>query len=283
MGYNSSAPLAFLLTLFNVRLGWWLGNPGPHGGGGLATYTKDSPRLALRPLVAEMTGNTNDTFPYVYLSDGGHFENLGLYEMVMRRRRFIIVSDVGCDLDFKFDDLGNAIRKIRIDFGVPIDMGPVMKVYPRGGKEKDGKYCAVGRIRYTCVDRGEGVEDGRLLYIKPSFYENEPRDVYNYGMANDAFPHESTADQWFSESQFESYRMLGSHVLDEICSGAKLDPRIPAAQRPTAVSNWTAPSFAEFFEAADSYISGADPSPVPQPLAPEAIYDGAKVQLHVSP
>ncbi|HEX7190005.1 MAG TPA: hypothetical protein VF381_00400, partial [Thermoanaerobaculia bacterium] len=79
MGYNSSAPLAFLLTLFNVRLGWWLGNPGPHGGGHLATYTKDSPRIALRPLLAEMTGNTNDTFPYVYLSDGGHFENLGLY------------------------------------------------------------------------------------------------------------------------------------------------------------------------------------------------------------
>src|SRR5262249_14671547 len=84
MGYHSSTTLAFLLTLFNVRLGWWLGNPGHddkniHRGSG--------PRFAIAPLINEMTGNTTDLSKYVYLSDGGHFENLGLYEMVRRRCR----------------------------------------------------------------------------------------------------------------------------------------------------------------------------------------------------
>ncbi|HEV8431914.1 MAG TPA: patatin-like phospholipase family protein [Thermoanaerobaculia bacterium] len=281
MGYNSSAPLAFLLTLFNVRLGWWLGNPGPHGGGVLATYTQDSPRIALRPLIAEMTGNTNDTFPYVYLSDGGHFENLGLYEMVMRRRRFIIVSDAGCDPDFKFDDLGNAIRKIRIDLGIPIDMGPVMKLYPRSSQEKGGKYCAIGRIRYTCVDRGEAVQDGHLLYIKPTFYKSEPRDIYNYGTANGEFPHESTADQWFSESQFESYRMLGSHVIDEICAGAPIPATIEDSKaRQRAAANWSAPDIETFFQTAERYLDDEVVRET-RPIRSRVFYDATKVQLHI--
>jgi hypothetical protein len=59
--------------------------------------------------------------------------------------------------------------------------------------------------------------DGTLIYIKPAFYGDEPRDIYEYARSSEEFPHETTADQWFSESQFESYRMLGSHILNEIC------------------------------------------------------------------
>jgi hypothetical protein len=248
MGYNSSAPLAFLLTLFNVRLGWWLGNPGPHGGGKLATYPRMGPRFAMRPLTAELSGNTNDRYPYIYLSDGGHFENLALYEMVLRRRRFIIVSDAGCDPEYKFDDLGNAIRKIRIDFGIPIDMSPIMYLHPRGTNDEGGKYCAIGTIRYSCVDRGNNVPDGTLLYIKPSIYMTEPKDVYNYAKANKGFPHETTADQFFSESQFESYRMLGSHVIDQICTAAGDDP--------VECGNWIAPTMEAFFKVAQHYVKG---------------------------
>ena len=82
MGYHSSPLVTFLLTLFNVRLGWWLGNPGVRGD---HTFYLASPRVAVRPIVAEAFGLTGSTGPYVYLSDGGHFENLGLYEMVLRR------------------------------------------------------------------------------------------------------------------------------------------------------------------------------------------------------
>ncbi|HEY0140986.1 MAG TPA: patatin-like phospholipase family protein [Thermoanaerobaculia bacterium] len=241
MGYNSSTPLALLMTFFNVRLGWWLGNPGPHGD---RTFRAASPTNALRPLVAEALGNTSDTFPYVYLSDGGHFENLALYEMVLRRRRFIVVSDAGCDDQFAFDDLGNAIRKIRTDFGIPIEMEEPMSLYPRGDK-KAGRYCAIGRIRYSAMDGG--VPDGVLLYLKPAVYlAGEPKDVYNYAKSCEAFPHESTADQFFSESQFESYRALGSFAIDQLCTA--LD------ESDTARANWMAGSVAELLALARQYI-----------------------------
>ena len=249
MGYHSSPTLAFLLTLFNVRLGWWLGNPGPYG---QHTWLNECPTSALRPLTAELSGSTNDRLPYVYLSDGGHFENLGLYEMVLRRRRYIVVSDAGCDPTYAFEDLGNAIRKIRTDLGVPIEIHS-MFLYPRSKENSDpkvGRYCAYGRIRYSCVDPTG--EDGELLYIKPAVYLTEPKDVYNYAMSSLAFPHETTADQWFSESQFESYRVLGYHAVDRICMGAE-DPNAISDERLTVLRNWVPPSFREFFDRAEAH------------------------------
>ena len=113
-GYNASPLVAFLMTLFNLRLGWWLGNPGRHGA---QTWERSGPAHAALPLFNEALGTTNESYPYVNLSDGGHFDNLGLYEMVLRRCRYIMVVDAGCDSDYVFEDLGNAIRKIRIDLG----------------------------------------------------------------------------------------------------------------------------------------------------------------------
>src|SRR5439155_24732815 len=101
MGYHSSPSVTFLMTMFNVRLGWWLGNPGPEGA---LTFTHDGPAVAIRPLVEETFGLTTDNKKYIHLSDGGHFENLGLYEMVRRRCRFILISDAGRDPDFAFED-----------------------------------------------------------------------------------------------------------------------------------------------------------------------------------
>ncbi len=75
------------------------------------------PGLGPGRLLGELLGQTSNTNPYVFLSDGGHFENLGLYEMVARRCRRIVVVDAGCDPDYAFEDLGNAIRRVRIDLG----------------------------------------------------------------------------------------------------------------------------------------------------------------------
>lgn len=207
MGYHSSPPVTFLMTLFNARLGWWLGNPARN------KFHRPGPLFAVGPMIAEAFGLTDDKSPYVYLSDGGHFENLGLYEMVLRRCHFIVVSDAGCDPDCSFEDLGNAIRKIRIDLGVPIEFEKI-EIYSRKQGRK-GKHCAVARIRYSSVD-GQGT-DGTLIYLKPAFYGNEPMDIFNYSQASPAFPHEPTTDQWFSESQFESYRMLGLYTIEQVC------------------------------------------------------------------
>jgi hypothetical protein len=163
---------------------------------------------------------TDDSNEYVYLTDGGHFENLGLYEMVLRRCRVIICSDGAQDEGYRFGDLGNAVRKIRIDLGIPIEFTHV-PIYAEAPDPTEGKgggfYWAVGRIRYDRIDRG--APDGAVLYIKPAVYGAEPRDILEYKQNFPAFPHQSTGDQFFDEPQFESYRALGSHIMDRLCAG----------------------------------------------------------------
>ncbi len=215
MGYNSSPVVTFLLAFFNVRLGWWLGNPGRFGA---RTYAQPGPRFAPRPLIAETFGLTDDRHPYVYLSDGGHFDNLGLYEMVIRRCRYLVAIDAEADGEYRFAGLGLAVSKIRTDFGIPIEFGatPPMRPYdanaPAAGPP--APYYALGRVRYSCVDGTSPDEDGWILYVKASLNGSEPLDVVNYAKNHPDFPHESTADQFYSESQFESYRALGSHAMD---------------------------------------------------------------------
>jgi hypothetical protein len=238
MGYHSSsAPVTFVLTLLNARLGWWLGNPGPAGAD---TYTAASPTSSLTPIRLEAFGLTDDASEYVLLSDGGHFDNLGLYEMVLRRCRLILAVDGSQDGEATFDDLGSTIRKIRIDLGIDITfLGPMRIEKRRTPKDDDektarasrpaGTYCAIARIRYSERDTKPGgppIPDGLLIYVKPALYGDEPRDVVNYGAANRDFPHQSTADQLFDEPQFESYRILGSYIADRIF-GKKTNPTLP--------------------------------------------------------
>ena len=218
MGYHSSPPLAFLLTVFNIRLGWWLGNPrGEENGPRRRWFPRllpppwklAGPRFGLFCLASELFGLTSDRSNYVYLSDGGHFDNLGLYELVRRRCRYIISCDAGQDPELKCDDLGNAIRKCAVDFGIEIEID-VASIRAR----KDGKYsqwhCAVGTVRYDKVD--PGAAPGTLIYLKSSLTGDEPTDLLSYDARMAEFPHQSTADQWFDESQFESYRELGRHI-----------------------------------------------------------------------
>ncbi|HEY9403086.1 MAG TPA: hypothetical protein VIQ24_10360, partial [Pyrinomonadaceae bacterium] len=214
MGYYTTSPvISLLLTLFNVRLGWWLGNPGPAGN---STFTLGAPKYSFKPIVDEAFGLTNDHNKYVYLTDGGHFENLAVYEMVLRRCHIIVASDGAQDEEYRFGDLGNAVRKIRIDLGVPIEFSSI-PIYA-GPESKDkgrGFYWAIGKIRYSRIDHN--AQDGVLLYIKPAVYGSEPRDVLEYKENFPAFPHQSTGDQFFDEPQFESYRVLGSHIMDRLC------------------------------------------------------------------
>jgi len=252
MGYHSSPIVGFLMTLFNVRLGWWLGNPGPAGA---KTWRRSGPRYSVGPLFSEAMGKTTNRCKYVNLSDGGHFENLGLYEMVLRRCHYIVVSDAGEDPECSFADLGEAVRKIRIDFGIPIEFEP-MTIYPRtaidllkSGDQK-GHNCAIGHIRYSEVDpdvNGKRVPDGKIVYIKPACYGDEPRDIYEYFKQNLLFPHESTVDQFFSESQFESYRMLGLYTMQNLC------------KKPVE-------GFPDFIEEIQKYLTTATQSPVSGPL-----------------
>jgi hypothetical protein len=210
MGYHSSPLLTIVMTLFNARLGAWLGNTGKGGG---KTWKDNGPSFGWRSYIDELFGLTNEVNKWIYLSDGGHFENLGMYEMVLRRCNTIVAVDAGCDKDYTFEDLANAVRKVRIDLGVPIEFPNGIHI---GKKEKPNHHFAVGRIRYSQIDDSEPEDDGWLVYIKTSLTGDEPADVTQYARSSPDFPHESTADQWFSESQFESYRALGNHIVTTI-------------------------------------------------------------------
>jgi hypothetical protein len=208
MGYHSSPLVALLMTVFNARLGWWLGNPGAAGN---STWYLPRATGGFRRMVDEACGRTNARRKFVYLSDGGHFDNLGLYEMVLRRCRLIFVIDASADPAFHFSELGMAIRNVRIDLGVPIAFDERPRIRRRDTEQ--GSYWAVATIKYSEVT--EGAKDGILVYLKPTLYGCEPEDVRAYAASHITFPHESTTDQWFSESQFESYRSLGTYIIGE--------------------------------------------------------------------
>ena len=230
MGYYSSPATAFLMTLFNVRLGAWLPNPA-RAVHLKSDISRSSPKNSVRPIIRELTGSTHDRGYDVYLSDGGHFENLGLYEMIRRRCRFIIVSDAAADPLCTFKDLGNAVRKVKIDLDVDIAFTH-MHISSRDQplEPKPQFAWALGKIRYP-----EPGCEGDILYLKPSYFgEGMPVDVIAYARDHATFPHESTANQFFSESSFESYRRLADHYLDGLLNEVKAAR--PAAKKRTAFS-----------------------------------------------
>jgi hypothetical protein len=213
-GYHTNPAMAFLLTMFDVRLGWWIKNPR------LARETgwtrPASPPFPLWNLLSELMGRATDTEPYVYLTDGGHFDNMGLYELVRRRCRRILICDAEQDGKNTFEGIGMAIRKARVDYGVEINLD-LRKLDPRILDPSIVPPASVapchyvkGTIRYP---EDKWNDYGEIVYIKASITGDEPGDVLNYKREHDEFPHESTTDQWFTESQFESYRRLGYHII----------------------------------------------------------------------
>jgi hypothetical protein len=229
MGYHTSAVVAFLLTLFNVRLGWWFPSPA------LQASRSASPWFSLRYLLKELFGGADDTSNFLMISDGGHFENLGAYELVRRKCRVIVISDAECDPDLHFSSLGSLIRMCEVDLGARIDLD-LKELRLRGDASWSQQNFAVGRIVY------EDAPEGVLIYLKASLTGSEDSAVLQYKASHPAFPHESTGDQFYGEDQFESYRRLGRQVADRAfgsigsTTGQRFEAvasALLAAQRPT--------------------------------------------------
>jgi hypothetical protein len=201
-GYHSSPAIAFLLTIFNAQMGRWLGNPRKN------SWQHSDPASGLGYIISNLVSKTNTSNNFVALSDGGHFDNMGLYEMVRRRCPYIILCDAEQDGDFTCEGLANAIRRCRIDFGAEIKID-ISKITSRPDERHSLAHYALGEITYIGNN-----QTGTLLYIKSSIDGNEPVDVYEYALKNKTFPHQTTADQFFDEEQFESYRKLGLHIAD---------------------------------------------------------------------
>jgi len=228
MGSNTVRWLSPTLALLNVRLGYWLRNPRD-----LAKSKDFRPLRELRYslwesfyLLLEMFNVLDEESSFVYLSDGGHIENLGIYQLLKRGCRLIIAIDAEADPDISCASLLKVERYARIDLGVRILL-PWERIAERnrgtdrsirssaGGlpERHEGPHCAVGPILYQDGSRGI------LLYFKSSLSGDEKDYVLDYKRRNMDFPHETTGDQFFTEEQFEVYRALGHHVVEGFFTG----------------------------------------------------------------
>lgn len=214
MGYHTSPATAFFMALFDVRLGWWMGNSrNPK------KWKSTGPALGLGYLFSEVLAQSDQQKGYVYLSDGGHFENLAVYELIRRRCRVIVACDADADGSYAFDNLLSLIEKARTDFGARIEIDYSLTRPPAESRESE-RNCVAGTIYY---DPHDPTDTGTLILIKAGMPvrgaaqsctadRKLPDDVWRYCDQHSTFPHESTADQWFDEAQFESYRALGEYI-----------------------------------------------------------------------
>lgn len=215
-----TASLAMLMTFLNVRLGHW--SPTPNKMDWRASKARLWPFYVMR----EFLSQTNDLSTYCYLTDGGHFDNTGLYSLVERGCRFIVATDCGADPRPCFQDVGDAMRRCRIDFDTEFDLD--IAPFVRENKTDPSKqHFLVGTLRYSrehavslgwyndnrrdpFAETDEEFRTGIIILFKPALTnKHESADVRQYGLENPVFPQQKTADQWYDEAQFESYRQLG--------------------------------------------------------------------------
>ncbi len=216
MGYYTAPATAFFMALFDVRLGWWMGNPRY-----LEKWLSPGPALGLGYLFSEVFAQSDQQKGYVYLSDGGHFENLAVYELIRRHCRVIVVCDADADPHYQFDNLLSLIEKARTDFGARIEID-YAAIAPAAGERQSKCNSITGTIYYDLddpTDTGVFILIKASMPVKPSQVSTGdrndrrlPDDVWRYYDQHKTFPHQSTADQWFDELQFESYRALGEFI-----------------------------------------------------------------------
>lgn len=261
--YSRTNMALSLLTGFgNIRLGyWWDSGVVPNERSQKHKHSVSQKLCSLFTGVFKVQSHLFDEYTsryhgaarkHWYLSDGGHFENMGGYELIRRRLRLIIIIDAEADPDYRFAGMANLIRKARIDFRAEIkfleacELDQMMpggihcfstlekisrgshreekppSVHPGEAKKQSidpldqGRYAlahaAIARISYDNRDQAESC----LIYIKPTLTGDEQLDVLQYQMENPSFPQQPSVEHHFDEAQWESYRALGEHIAKQV-------------------------------------------------------------------
>ncbi len=248
LGFRTSAGLSLLAGLANIRLGYWWDsgvNPGERPrefrtSEGMSKFEHVFARVL--PVYAYLLDEWLARFHgparrYWQLSDGGHFENTAVYELIRRRLPRIICCDCGEDPEFHFADVANLVRKARTDFqaeitfptrgelqglqeqlDIPADawgtLATLEEFWKAQGQKTDGSqqpgHALIARVEYQEPPGASSL----ILFVKPGLTGDEPLDLREYHQTHSSFPHESTGDQFFNEAQWESYRKLGEHSGD---------------------------------------------------------------------
>lgn len=255
MGTRTTLGGALAMTFANIRLGYWWavddmirGRVTLTGKPGTWLWNRSTrPFRTYFYLWNEMTANYSRTYGRLNISDGGHFENSGAYELLRRRVRTIVVCDNGADPNYTFGDLELLIRKARIDLGLSINVASTAHVQRVLGKQgaqlflnggdaewrerlprADAAKVASSNERAFCLllavyedSDGDGKPElvGHIVWMKPRLFSGAPQDIVGYALAHPAFPHQTTGDQFFDEAQWESYRALGDVMMRELLGG----------------------------------------------------------------
>lgn len=258
---KGSGETSFLLALFNIRLDYWLRFP----------KRRAIPFISWTPgpsyLGRQLLGTVNETSTYVNLSDGGHIENLAIYELLRRRCKFIVAIDGECDPKITCGSLLTLINFAKIDFGIEIKFayaGGLDRLKPTSThtsslvekhstataeSKADAKtttdtpdisspmlpyHFALARIEYPATVPHGPKSFGWLLYLKSSLTGNEGPTISHYRAKNPEFPHESTADLFYDEEQFEAYRALGHHIAGDVFRSEI----VGQTQSPNSIREW---------------------------------------------
>ncbi|NVO15763.1 MAG: patatin-like phospholipase family protein [Rhodoplanes sp.] len=218
-GITMNPFVSAVMSLLNVRLGLWVGNPSSR-----SRTIKAVPNFFNPGLWAGIFGRAHNRHSrFLELTDGGHFENLGLYELVRRRLAVILIVDGEADPAISLRSLVSARGRIEQDFGATLSLfdglGPERllmqpeKDYPAGVRYAQAPFL-VGEIIY------EDGSIGTLIYVKSTLIKSMDFATRGYLASNPEFPHQSTVDQFFDPDQFEAYRRLGhqagTRVIDDL-------------------------------------------------------------------
>ncbi|MGO9234481.1 MAG: hypothetical protein ACLP4V_10560 [Methylocella sp.] len=235
MGASTIKALTFTLALLNIRLGYWLRNPNPRCADPPIKEWRDwiMARLFRFPgfvLFAEMFSWITEWSPKIFLTDGGHIENLGIYSLMKRRCKVIVAIDAEADPTMSFGSLLILERYARIDLGAVFKLPwqairdctfGVDKAFDKADQDGSpipstpGPHCAAAEIQYGPNENEKGI----LLYVKASLSGDEDDYILDYKRRYRAFPHETTSDQFFGEEQLEVYRALGFHIVKGLLTG----------------------------------------------------------------
>lgn len=231
MGRFTLPGFRFLMAMLNIRLGVWLRNPNlgavsSNGGTQPGKPAKRRLRKALDAVgkgwrepgalyvLKEALGLANAKRDYVYVSDGGHWENLGLAELLQRRCTEVIVVDASGDPGL--GDISRAMSVARAEAGVEFDFDPSCTIAGEDGLAESP--VKAGSFRYH-----DGLE-GHIYYIRCVLWKDAPSDLRLFAERERPFPNHPTSNQFLSGELFDAYRALGWSVGDFLVPELSLLP-----------------------------------------------------------
>jgi len=166
--------------------------------------------------------------PYVFVTDGAHFENLGAYELLRRRCQLIVVSDVGEDEDRKLDDFQSLLEKAKEHLNCSFEVDPGFslediqkRVYVDGSlhenrlKQTNKRFIRLTIYYYDKDDKNRSriIRTGKMWYLKPTLIGNEELEIQLYAAKDSTFPHMPTTKQIVNTAFYKAYKRLGERTM----------------------------------------------------------------------